>query len=339
MRKLSLVVALVAFPFLPISTAGAVATPPCTAPVAGLPGAGMDIIPLANGIASYCVSDYGWSDTWFIGSSPAIYDPRFDVLSGDDAPNLHYGIDGSNRMATSGFGWISPIMDNGTLTPSFATGSPWTVTTPVHPIAPSTVQSLVHNADGIDLQITTSLAPAGQQITQTFTITNVRLAGSITDLLLADYFNFHPNGSTAADATKGTVSYDPLSGITITGLLDGTFISDGTMRGERVDDEHGYHTAGFFGLPIIVFDMVQTDTYNNAPAGVGGSGDVAGGLAWELGDLAPGESASFSIYKMAPPLTVPEPATLALLGAAFAGLGVWRRRSATRGSSRTAAAE
>ncbi|MBK7063255.1 MAG: hypothetical protein IPH51_23625 [Rubrivivax sp.] len=37
------------------------------------------------------------------------------MLSGDDAPNLHFGT--AARPEASGFGWISPVMDGGALEP------------------------------------------------------------------------------------------------------------------------------------------------------------------------------------------------------------------------------
>lgn len=325
MVKLRLVLALIAFTLLPIATAGAVATPPCTSPPVGGPAAAMTIIPLSNGSASYCVSDFGWSDAWFVGSSPPIYDPRLDVLSGDDAPNLHFGVNGSNRITTSGLGWISPVIDGGTLSATHATLSPWTVSTPVHFIAgTTTAESLVHHPLGIDMLITTSLDPAGQGITQTFTITNVLIADSITDILFADYFNYHPNGSTLVDAHKGTVTYTTADGIVIMGLDDDTFIADGSMRGQRADDYRTISTFG--GVPDAVFDSVQFALYGNPPSGTAfGPGDVAGALAWELGSLAPGESTSFTIFKLATP--VPLPGTISLLAFGLAGLGATRRRS------------
>ena len=303
------------------SNAAAVAIPPCTP--AGV-FAGMDIIPLANGSATYCVSDYGWSDAWFVGTAPAAYDPRFDVLSGDDAPNLHFAIKGGAAPpgAVSGFGWISPIMDGGALAPSLLTGSPWTVTTPVHFTAGTTAaQSLVHHPLGLDLLITTSLDPTGQEITQRFRITNTTTGTIFDRLRFADYFNFHPNGSTAANASKGSVSYNPLSGITITGPDDGTLIANGSMRGERVDDAHGISLPSQT-IPLPVLDMVQTDTYPGpgfTPIDVAsGPGDVAGGLAWDLVELAPGAFVEFSIFKLADPLTdgtsMPEPASGLMLG-------------------------
>lgn len=307
------------------SEAAAIATPPCT----DVPA--MDIIPLSNGVATYCVSDYGWSDAWFVGTAPAIYDPRFDVLSGDDAPNLHWSVGGA-PLAASGFGWISPIMDGGSLLPSMPTGSAWTVVTPVHFIAGSlAVESLVEHPVGLEMLITTTLDPVGQAITQTFRITNTTTGTTFDALRFADYFNFHPNGSFAPNQLKGTVTYDPLSGITITGIRDDTFIADGSMRGERVDDAHG-RNGPFLALPIDVLDMVQTNDYLDPGAAFAiGPGDVAGGLAWDLGALAPGESVAFSIFKLAEPLPrVAEPASgWLLLPALGALLARWRARRAT----------
>src|SRR6185295_19416102 len=192
--------------------------------------ADMDIVPLSNGSATYCVSTFGWSDAWFVGRSPATYDPRFDVLSGDNAPNLRFGIKGGDGPgAISGFGWISPIMDGGDLEPTHLTTSPpWTVVTPAHlTVGTVTAESLLHNPLGLDLQITTSLDPAGQEITQRFTFTNTTTGTTFDRIRFADYFNFLPNGSTPENASKGSVSYDPLSGITITGPDDGTLIANG----------------------------------------------------------------------------------------------------------------
>ena len=308
--------------FVPVSVAVAVAIPPCTD--AGT----MDIIPLSNPSATYCVSDYGWTDTWFVGTAPATYDPRFDVLSGDDSPNLHFAIlGGPPSEVASGFGWISPLMDVGMLMPVMPTGSVWTVTTPVHYTGATTTQSLVHHPLGLDLLITTSLDPTGQEITQTFTITNGTTGTTFTELRFADYFNFHPNGSTAENAQKGTVTYSPLSGITITGPDDGTLIANGSMRGERVDDAHG-RNGPFLASPIAVWDMVQTNVYLDPGAAFAiGPGDVAGALAWDLGALTPGAAVEFTIFKLAEPLepaSAPEPGVLALLATAL--VWVLRRR-------------
>ena len=300
----------------------AIGTAPCTS-VDSLPA--IDIIPLSNASATYCVSDYGWSDAWFVGSAPTRYDSRRDVLSGDDAPNLHFGIRGGAPWpVVSGDGWIAPVMDGGFLTPTRMTASPWTVTTPVHfTVGTTTAQSLVHHPLGLDLQITTHLNPVGQEITQTFVLTNVSDVATFEDIAFADYFNFHPNGSNSANFRKGTARYSALGGIRITGPDDGTLIAVGSMRGERVDDLHGTN-ATFPTVPDIAIDMVQTVDYPDPllPPGLftAGPGDAAGGLAWRLDPLAPGDDTSFTIFKLAEPLTLhlaPEPTSAVL---AFAAL-------------------
>lgn len=302
----------------------------CT-PVPLLPA--LTIVALSNGMATYCVSDHGWSDAWFVGAAPTVYDPRLDVLSGDDAPNLHFGVRGGAPWpVASGLGWISPVMDGGELSPVTPTGSPWEVVVPVHFIAGSTTaQSLVHHPIGLDLLITTALEPLGQEIRQTFTLSNVSTALTFEDIVFADYFNFHPNGSDADNFRKGSISYSPLGGLLITGPDDGTLIANGSMRGERADDMHGTN-ATFVTVPDIAIDMVQTVTY---PSGLpdaafsGGPGDVAGGLAWRLPDLAPGESTSFTIFKLAEPLTLPlhEPMGLSLLALGLL-VAVWPMHAA-----------
>ena len=304
-----------------VSPAHAVGTPPCST-VLDMPA--INIIPLTNDSSTYCVSDYGWSDAWFVASEPVRFDPRLDVLSGDDAPNLHFGIrDDDPWPVVSGFGWISPVIDGGELEPVHVTGSPWTVTTPVHfTVFDSTAESLVHHPAGMDLLITTSIDPLGQGITQTFVLTNATVDLTFEDIVLADYFNFHPNGSTPENFRKGTATYSPLGGIRITGPDDGTLIANGSMRGERVDDLHGSN-ASFPGVPDIAFDMVQTLTYPDPTLPdalfTAGPGDAAGGLAWRLDPLGPGDRASFSIFKLAEPLMgggVAAPAGLPLMVAA-----------------------
>ena len=300
------------FVFLP-QFAEAIAIPPCTE------AGGMDIIPLSNGTGTYCVSDYGWTDTWFVNSAPPVYDPRFDVFSGDDSPNLHFGIlGGAPWEAVSGFGWLSPLMDAGFLMPVFPTGSVWEVVDAVHFTGALSTESTIAHPAGMEARIVTMIDPFTQEITQTFTFTNTTTDTTFNDIRFADYFNYHPNGSTDLNAQKGSVSYDPLTGITITGIDDGTLIATGNMRGERLDDAHGRNT-GFLGSPIMVLDMVQTDTYFDPGPFPVGPGDVAGALAWDLPNLAPGESVSFTVFKNSEPVPTPEPGSILLL---LPGLGL-----------------
>lgn len=331
MVRATLLLAALAAASAPFHQAHAQVTAPCTV-VDAFPA--MGIIPLRNGVATYCVSDFGWSDAWFVGSAPARYDPRLDVLSGDDAPNLHFGIrGGAPSPVASTFGWISPVMDGGFLTPIRLTGSPWEVMAGVAYTAGTTeAQSLLRHPLGLELLITTMLDPLGQLLTQSFRLTNVSDSTTFDDIVFADYFNFHPNGSDAANFRKGSVSYSPLGGIRITGPDDGTLIANGSMRGERVDDLHGTNFT-FVGVPDITIDMVQTVDYPDGlpdDAFSAGPGDVAGGLAWRLGSLGPDESTTFTIFKLAEPLRAPplsEPAGLLLLGTAWlAQYGLRRRR-------------
>ena len=203
----------------------ALGIPPC-ASVLLMPS--ISIIPLTNGSSTYCLSDYGWSDTWFVASAPVRHDPRLDVLSGDDAPNLHFGIrGGAPSTVLSGFGWLSPVIDAGMLESVHLTGSPWVVTAPVHfTVFDTTAESMLHHPAGMDLLITTSIDPVGQGITQTFELINATADLTFEDIVLADYFNFHPNGSTLGNFRKGTATYSALGGIRITGPDDGTLIAD-----------------------------------------------------------------------------------------------------------------
>ncbi len=320
---------------IPTSPAYALGTPPCST-VLAMPA--INIIPLTNGSSTYCVSDYGWSDAWFVASAPVRFDPRLDVLSGDDAPNLHFGIRGGDPWpVVSGFGWISPVIDGGALEPVHLTGSPWTVAAPVHfTVFDTTAESLVRHPAGMDLLITTSIDLVGQGITQTFELINATTDLTFEDIVLADYFNFHPNGSTPDNFHKGTATYSALGGIRITGPDDGTLIANGSMRGQRVDDMHGTN-ATFPTVPDIAFAMVQTLTYPDPmlpdAAFTAGPGDAAGGLAWRLDPLGPGERASFTIFKLAEPLPrsgVGAPAGLPLIIAAGLGALFVSRRARLR---------
>lgn len=308
---------------------------PCT-PVPAFPA--INIVPISNGLATYCVSDYGWSDAWFVGSAPVVYDPRLDVLSGDDAPNLHFGIRGGARWEeASGFGWISPVMDGGFLEPIRPTGSPWTVTTPVSLLmGTTTATSVVSHPIGLELAIETTLEPGGQEIRQTFTLSNVSTALTFEDIVFADYFNFHPNGSDVDNFRLGTMTYSPLGGLRVTGPDDGTLIAFGSMRGERVDDWHGTNFT-FATVPDIAIDQAQTLIYPDQTlpdeAFTAGPGDAAGSLAWRLDPLAPGESVSFTIFKLAEPLgRVVEPGALWLLSLGLLTAALVRRQAADRDS-------
>jgi len=102
--------------------------------------------------------------------------------------------------------------------------------------------------------------------------------------------------------------------MTITGIDDGMLIANGSMRGERIDDAHG-RNGPFLATPIAVWDRVLINLHFDPGAAIGvGTGDVAGALAWDLGDLAPSETSEFTVFKLAMLLTeVPRPASQTLI--------------------------
>ncbi|MCG8403681.1 MAG: PEP-CTERM sorting domain-containing protein [Phycisphaerales bacterium] len=283
---------------------------PCTAGLAG-----ETIIPLTNEFMNYCVSDFGWSDAWLIPARET-YSRAVDVLSGDDAANFQYK---KNGIPSAGKGWLTPGLDAGALSPRYHTGSPWQVFQPVSYTEGTTkAESVIrHPEDGIVIKITSEIS--GLRLSQRYDIQNVGTS-LLEDLVFADYFNYHPNGTDAGNHFKGTIRYEDGRLIT-TGIDDGTLIADGMMWGQRMDDFHGVGIAaevpGDPG-PGDVITMIETQSYDGS-AGPFGPNDAAGGLAWKLGDLGQGQSTSFTIFKAAP-----EPSTLGLL--TLGSLVLLRRR-------------
>src|SRR4051794_2165294 len=104
---------------LSVDNAWAAATPPCSA------GSNHEtILPVKNAVQAYCISDFGWSDSWFF-SNPSSYDGNKDVLSGDDSPFINYTV-GATHKAGNGNGFLSPSMDQGALN-SQDIGSNWSI--------------------------------------------------------------------------------------------------------------------------------------------------------------------------------------------------------------------
>ncbi|MBM3787137.1 MAG: PEP-CTERM sorting domain-containing protein [Acidobacteria bacterium] len=92
-----------------------------------------------------------------------------------------------------------------------------------------------------------------------------------------------------------------------------TYISAGFVYGERAPDQ--YATGWASNAPSGT-DPLYTQIGNgifNMQAGPVGPEDTAGGLAYNLGDLAPGDEAQFTFYKGL--AEVPEPGTWATLAA------------------------
>ena len=279
---------------LGVGQAGAVL--PCTAGAAG-----ENIIPVGNGQTTYCVSDFGWSDSWFLGS-PATHNPALDMFSGDDAFNLKYT---TATGGGAGLGWLSPSLDKDTL---FAQPvvSRYSVVTTVHYTGANSAESVIANPDG--LQITIDTTASGPGVLLGLTIKNTS-SSTISGLQLADYFNFHPNGSVFPNYQAGTTYYS--NGCIFTTVAPALpVLSNGKMCGSAVPNN--------FDVGAIVWLDVQNGTYNNF-AGSVGPGDHSGALEWNLGNLGSGASISFFVNKndatavSAAGGSAPEPASLALM--------------------------
>jgi hypothetical protein len=271
-------------------------TLPCTAGKAS-----ETVLPVKNNFQAYCVSDFGWSDTWFGTMSPATYIQDKDILSGDDAPFINYMINGNPGH---GNGILSPSLDNGTLD-STLIGSNWAILTPlayVGGFGTTKTQSVIR--EPVDLvQITITTQVTNYTVTLTLDILN-NSANAITNLQIGDYFNLHPNGSsdTTTDPQKGTTRYLSGGTILVTGPHDSAWVADGLMHGSAVDNAH------HIGTVASTRTAITTNTFNGSN-GPFGPADGASALEWNLGTLNPGQSTSFTITKM----SLPEPGTWGLL--------------------------
>lgn len=292
----------------------AVSVPPCTAGAAG-----ENLLPVQSSQITYCISDFGWSDTWLMGN-PAAYSQPLDVLSGDDAFNLNYVALGGHG---SGLGWLTPSLDGGTLSPH-PVPSVWSVITPVHYTGPSSAESTIGDADGLQITFDTTAIGLGAQISLTITNTSPL---TLTGLQLADYFNFHPNGSVAPNNDLGTTSIQDLgtaSGkcVVTTGVVASpSFLMNGFLCGSRPPTN--YDLGSTTVSPTVESD-VQNIFYNNV-MGPLGPGDYAAALEWDLGNLGPGQTIVFAVGKSLDPVIIPEPVSVSLLAGALALFAGWRR--------------
>lgn len=316
-----------------------------------------NILPVKDSLGkmTYCVSDAGWSDSWFQGT-PTNYNGSIDILSGDDAPNLRW-TSGPNN---AGNGWMTPAFDQGTLIPQTSGGPTWTVVTAAQYIGAgnSHVQSVIRRGTTTNgLQVTIDTVVSNLSVSLTFGIRNLSATTSYTDVRLSDYFNLHPNGScdiatfgscTAQNNAGNSGVNDPTlrrnQGITsyANGVITtvgntsrSDFLFNGRMWGSDVNGNlimPTNHDVGFAsrlsntGASTVgnrVFEHVAANTWNNAN-GPTARWDTAGALQWSLGNIAPGQTVTFVIHKE---LTeVPEPGawSLVLLGL---GMLAYRRRS------------
>jgi len=278
--------------------------------------AGELIIALRNSRTTYCTSAFGWSDTWFRGSQ-ATYNQQADVFSGEDSFNLRW-------TGMTGAGWLSPSMDNGTTVPNLI-GSQWGILTDIaYTVVGQQNQtfSRIGHANGLQIDITTTLTNALLDIN--FVIRNTSTTNTVSNLVLSDYFNFHPNGSLHSNQStrQGTTRYlanCPAHIGTCNGVIYttgnqslSTFVSQGFVYGQRAPD--AYATGYASGMPTgqqALFTQMANGVFNNQ-AGPVGPADSAGALAYNLGNLAPGQQTAFTFYKGLD-VPTPEPAAWVMM--------------------------
>lgn len=288
--------------------------------------AGETIIAVRNSKTTYCTSAFGWSDTWFRGYRTS-YSSQADVFSGEDSFNLRW-------TGMTGTGWLSPSMDIGT-TVANAVSSQWGVLTDIAYTVPGQqdqTSSVISHANGLQIAITTTVTDALLNIN--FVIRNTSATNTVSNLVLSDYFNFHPNGSrTSNNSTKqGTTRYlascpsqiGPCNGVIYTSGNQSltTFISNGFVYGQRAPD--AYATGYASGVPsgsTALFTQIANGVFNNQ-AGPVGPADGAGALAYNLGNLTPGQQTTFNFYKGLD-VPLPEPGAWVMMALGLTMI-VWR---------------
>ena len=155
---------------------------------------------------------------------------------------------------------------------------------------------------------------------------------------------FTPNGSIGTGGTATAIDFDPngAGGLITVTQSDGDFAANGVVNGTTgsIQDftfaPFAGPIAGFWTLGIFSFQLDNITSTSFFTAGgqdflvltgtgiisAAGFDDTAG--SWSFSGNRSGSTFSFSASSGA----IPEPATLALIGAGLLGLGVARRRKA-----------
>lgn len=284
------------------------------------------VLAISSSTTTYCVSDYGWTDTWLVGSGPQNqYLDSLDVFSGDAAAFVHYRANGG---AGAGNGFLTPSLDQGSFIPQ-PERSNWTVANSISYLgmgASVARSTLLQTVDNLVIEITTSIV--NSQVTQVYKVTNAG-PSMISAFQMGYYFNFHPNGTFSTDsADQGVTTYNASTGAIEVAGDPGRddFLENGRMSGDAPVSHYAV------GIVSNVLDMARNNTLDDGAIS-SGRGDTAGALQWNLGDIAAGESRTVTITNRLVRgggfEDVPEPSQWVMLvsGAGFLGWLRGRRRS------------
>ena len=175
---------------------------------------------------TFCVSDYGWSNTWFpYQPSIAAFDANKNVL-GDSAQYLSYTFRGTEYGA-----WLTPYIGGSDGLGVFSSTGPvsFTVTTAAHTTASDTAVSKIGDTR-VNVTITTQAV--GQGIRMAFVVENTT-ESTLTEMYMVQYFNYFPWGH--SNTSAGTMSYRDIV------ALEGEYV-----KGLAVDtgEDTGYIMAG-----------------------------------------------------------------------------------------------
>lgn len=283
--------------------------------------AGVNVVVVRGPNASYCVTDYGWSNGLFPGDTTITdYDASKNVL-GTSAQYISYDLNGTPYGS-----WLTPYIGgyDGTLSFTSTSATPdFSIDTPVSNLGTDRATSII--TDGrVRIAINTQALVDGLRMT--FAVTNLDATHEITNMSFVEYFNYFPNGAT--NTNLGTLSYGPVREIG-GGYVDGLWAtavgyqpgSGGVCGGWG--SECGTPSAWGIGDPTAIFAGVSDGTAFNS-AGFA-SNNAAGVLKWNSGatlavnGLA-GDTQNFTME------IVPEPGTWTLLAAGFGLVAVARHR-------------
>ena len=261
---------------------------------------------ITGSATTFCVSDFGSSNTWFSSNPPRTPLPAFNLL-GDSEQFLNYTL-------VSGVGGSLFL-------------SALNVLTPVANVSTTEAKSTIGNSN-ITIDIDSTVI--NNNIKQTFLVTNIG-SGTINSMELVEYFHYFPFGST--NPSLGTLAYMPVPtiegpyvlGLWGSGTGPGLVREGGVCGGPGAGPGIGCSTPDHYmlGAPSVVLAAVANTGTTDLPGGPTlVDMDSAGALSWRVTGLSltTGQQQAFTVE------LVPEPATFGFMLFGGALLALRRRR-------------